>query len=68
MLSTPQLNDADVFLLATPLLLALIAGFFRLDTQLATRKAARAIRRQPVAIAVKDPAAMMTDPDGRPWD
>jgi hypothetical protein len=66
--SSPTLHDWDVLFFGVPLILFLVVGFFRLESPFALAKSSRNLRRKPLPIPLRDDSAMMTDPDGRPWN
>jgi hypothetical protein len=62
----PFLNsDWGTLVGAAPLLVILLAGFFRIDSFLAAPRRKR--RASPGADLDKDGRTILTDPDSRPW-
>ncbi len=65
---SPSFHGWDVLFLGVPLIFFLAVGFFRLDNALVPAKSSRNPRRKPLPVPLRDDSAMMTDPDGRPWN
>jgi hypothetical protein len=66
---TPTIHPSNLqtFLCVFPLILLLTASIFKLDVAVARRKTTRPARVL-APVSQTELQAVMTDPDGRPWD